>query len=79
LLDAADVRPGKHVLDVATGPGYAAAEAVRRGAACVAIDVAPAMVDLVRHRHPEVDARLGDMESLPLPDGFKLTRCRAPG
>ena len=37
---------GSRVLDVATGPGYAAAAAHVRGAAVIGVDVAPAMVQL---------------------------------
>ncbi|TMH41607.1 MAG: SAM-dependent methyltransferase, partial [Betaproteobacteria bacterium] len=32
LLDSAEVRPGVRTLDVASGPGYAAAAAAARGA-----------------------------------------------
>ena len=38
------VGPGTRVLDIATGPGYAAAAAAQRGAAVVGVDVAPAMI-----------------------------------
>jgi ubiquinone/menaquinone biosynthesis C-methylase UbiE len=52
LLDATGVGAGTRVLDIATGPGDAAAEATRRGASVVGIDVAAAMVQLARERHP---------------------------
>jgi ubiquinone/menaquinone biosynthesis C-methylase UbiE len=68
LLDAADVGPGSRVLDVATGPGYAAARAAERGATVVAVDVAPAMVELARQRHPDIDVRQADAEALPFED-----------
>ena len=44
LLDAARVGPGSRVLDVATGPGYVAAQARQRGASAVGIDIAHQMV-----------------------------------
>ncbi len=44
LLDAADVRGGTRVLDVATGPGYVAAAAAQRGASVVGLDFSAAMV-----------------------------------
>jgi SAM-dependent methyltransferase len=69
LLDAADVAAGTRVLDVAAGPGYVSGLAVGRGAAVTALDVAPAMVALLRERHPKVDAHAGDAEDLPFPDG----------
>ena len=68
LLDAAGVRPGARVLDVATGPGYVAAAAAERGADVVGMDVAGAMLALARRAHPGLDFRTGDAEALPLPD-----------
>jgi len=68
LLDAAGVGPGRRVLDLATGPGYAAAAAVARGADVVAVDVAPAMVELARRLHPGLDVRQADAEALPFRD-----------
>jgi SAM-dependent methyltransferase len=68
LLDAAGVGPGRRVLDLATGPGYAAAAAVARGADVVAVDIAPAMVELARRLHPGLDVRLADAEALPFQD-----------
>jgi protein-L-isoaspartate O-methyltransferase len=44
LLDAAEVDGGKRVLDVGTGPGYAAARCAARGARVVGVDVAAEMV-----------------------------------
>jgi ubiquinone/menaquinone biosynthesis C-methylase UbiE len=69
LLDGAGVSPGKRVLDVATGPGYVAAEAVRRGATACGVDVAEAMVARARAEHPGVEFRRADAQSLPFEDG----------
>lgn len=69
LLDAAGVVPGTRVLDIATGPGYAAAEAAGRGALVVGIDVAAAMVQLARGRYPGIDFRVADAEALPFEAG----------
>jgi len=44
LLAAASVGAGTRVLDVATGPGWVAAEAAERGASVVGVDVAEAMI-----------------------------------
>jgi SAM-dependent methyltransferase len=65
MLDAARVKPGDRVLDVATGPGYAAAGAAERGAEVIGIDIATSMVDLARSRNPRIEFRRGDAESLP--------------
>ena len=68
LLDAAGVREGTLVLDVACGPGYVSGAARTRGAEVVAVDFAPAMVELARHNVPGLDARVGDAEELPVAD-----------
>ena len=68
LLDAAGVRHGMRVLDVATGPGYAAERAAARGAHPVGIDIAEGMLALARRRRPELDFRWGDAEELPFED-----------
>ena len=69
LLAAVGVGPGTRLLDLAAGPGYAAAEAARRGAQALAIDFAAEMVELGRRRHPRIELRQGDVEELDLPDG----------
>lgn len=70
LLDAAGVgaSAGVRVLDLATGPGYAASAAAERGADVVGVDVAEAMVELARRRAPEVEFRVGHAEALPFGD-----------
>jgi SAM-dependent methyltransferase len=69
LLDLAGVGPGTRVLDVATGPGYVAAEAARRGATVCGVDVAEAMVARAAAEHPGVEFRRADAQSLPFEDG----------
>ena len=69
LLDAAVVRAGKRVLDVATGPGVVAFRAASRGAAAVTgIDLAPRMLELAAEQYPRIDFRQADAENLPLAD-----------
>ncbi len=68
LLDAARVEHGSRVLDVATGPGYAAAQAAERGASVVGVDVAAAMVGLARRLHPTIEFRVAKAEALPFDD-----------
>jgi SAM-dependent methyltransferase len=69
LLDLAQVGPGTHVLDVASGPGYVAAEAARRGATVSGVDVAEAMVARAAAEHPDIEFRRADAQSLPFEDG----------
>lgn len=69
LLDAAAVRAGRRVLDVATGPGVVAFRAANRGAVAVTgIDLAPRMLELAAAQYPRVDFRQADAENLPLAD-----------
>jgi SAM-dependent methyltransferase len=69
LLDAANVTRGTRVLDVATGPGYVAAQAAERGASVVGADVAAAMVSLAQRLHPGIEFREADVHELPFEDG----------
>ena len=64
LLDAARVTQGVRVLDVACGPGYAAAAATARGAVATGVDFSSEMVEEARVRHPGIEFREGDAEQL---------------
>jgi ubiquinone/menaquinone biosynthesis C-methylase UbiE len=68
LLAAASVRVGTRVLDVATGPGWVAAQAAERGASVVGVDVAEAMITRARRAHPQLDFRRADAHELPFTD-----------
>jgi SAM-dependent methyltransferase len=68
LLDAAAVGTGSAVLDVATGPGYAAALAAERGAKVMAVDLSREMLDLAATLHPEIEFRQADANALPFED-----------
>ena len=68
LLDAAEVGEGKRVLDVGTGPGYAAARADERGALVVGLDRVEGMLTLARRDYPKLVFRQGDVEALPFRD-----------
>lgn len=65
LLDDAAVATGTRVLDVATGAGYVAAAAARRGAEVVGIDFSAAQVCLARQRYPGQRFEQADAEALP--------------
>ena len=69
LLDAASVGVGTRVLDVATGPGWVAAQAAERGASVVGVDVAEAMIARARSAHPGLEFRWADAHELPFADG----------
>jgi SAM-dependent methyltransferase len=65
LLDAAGVREGARILDVACGPGLLAGEAAARHATVVAVDLSPVMLARARTQHPCIEFREGDAEALP--------------
>src|SRR5262252_1103959 len=69
LLAAADVRAGMRVLDVASGPGYVAAEAAALGARPLGIDFAAEMVALASRRYPTLTFQRDDAESLSFTEG----------
>lgn len=84
LLDAAGLRPGQHVLDVACGPGIPslmAAPLVAPGGVVTGIDLAPGMVDIAKKKAEEkglnnVVFQEGDAEALPFPDdSFDVVLC----
>lgn len=72
LVDAAGVRPGHQVLDVAAGSGNAAIPAAARGAVVTASDLTPELFDEGRRdaaaRGVSVTWEEGDAEALPHAD-----------
>lgn len=68
MLDAAKIRKGGKVLDVATGAGYVAAHAAKRGACAIGIDFSMAQVELARKTYPDVEFSEGNAEALPYDD-----------
>ena len=56
---------GERLLDVACGSGLAIELARVRGAVCSGIDASPRLVAVARHRSPDCDIRVGDMQALP--------------
>ncbi|HLV74688.1 ubiquinone/menaquinone biosynthesis C-methylase UbiE [Actinomadura hallensis] len=69
LLDAAGVMEGTRFLDVGTGPGVVAAEAVRRGAAVSAMDADTGMAEVARRNVPGLDVRIAVLPEVPFGDG----------
>lgn len=73
LVEAAGVRAGDRVLDVAAGSGNAAIPAALRGATVVASDLTPELLDAGRQRAESRGATLiwrqADAEALPFADG----------
>jgi ubiquinone/menaquinone biosynthesis C-methylase UbiE len=73
LVEAADVRAGQRVLDVACGQGNAALAAARRNAQATGVDYAPNLLEQglqrARAEHLQIDFKEADAEDLPFPDG----------
>jgi ubiquinone/menaquinone biosynthesis C-methylase UbiE len=65
---AKDFVRGQRVLDIACGEGYGAAALAKAGAATlVGIDISADVCDHARRKYG-LDARVGDAQSIPLPD-----------
>jgi len=70
LLDAVRLKKGMSFLDIASGPGYVASAAAKRGAAVLGVDFSAAMVAQAKQLHGDVEFREGDAEQLPLGNGL---------
>jgi SAM-dependent methyltransferase len=68
LLDAAGVRAGSDLLDLACGPGFVSEAAAARGARPVGLDVAGPMVQRARERCPDLTFVEGDAQRLSFAD-----------
>jgi SAM-dependent methyltransferase len=72
LAEAAGLRPGDRVLDVATGSGNAALAAARHGAEVTGVDYVPGLLERGRARAAaeglEITFAEGDAEDLAFPD-----------
>jgi SAM-dependent methyltransferase len=60
---------GTRLLDVGCGPGGSALLAAERGAKVAGLDASPGSIAVARERVSDGDFRVGDMETLPWPDG----------
>jgi SAM-dependent methyltransferase len=79
-LEAAKLKPGDRVLDVACGTGVVAREALRQlgpGAAVTGVDANEAMLEVARRLEPRIDWRQAPAEKLPFPDAsFDVVTCQ---
>jgi SAM-dependent methyltransferase len=71
VVDAAEIRPGHRVLDVACGTGVltrAAADRVRPGGAVVGLDANAGMLAVAERKAPAIEWRQARAEALPFGD-----------
>jgi SAM-dependent methyltransferase len=80
LADAASLKPGDRVLDVACGTGIVAREAARRvgeTGSVAGVDRNPGMLAVARREAPGIDWREGLAEDLPFDEGsFDAALCQ---
>src|SRR6185437_7126756 len=67
-LRCVHVAPGDRVLDVGCGTGVFLRMCADRGASVSGLDAAAGLLELARHRVPEADLRLADLQALPYSD-----------
>jgi ubiquinone/menaquinone biosynthesis C-methylase UbiE len=76
MLAAVSGGPGAKLLDVATGLGYVAGEATRRGLDVIGTDIAANMLVEARQRFAETKFEIADAERLPYADAsFDAVTC----
>lgn len=68
ILDAARVKPGMKVLDVACGPGYVTQAIHLRHAAAIGLDFSSSMLDIAKKLYPHLEFVEGDAQSLDFSD-----------
>jgi ubiquinone/menaquinone biosynthesis C-methylase UbiE len=73
LCEAADIKAGERVLDVAAGNGNASLAAARRFARVTSTDYVPTLLESARRRAEAeghvIEFQVADAENLPFPDG----------
>jgi ubiquinone/menaquinone biosynthesis C-methylase UbiE len=76
ILESFGDLTGKRLLDVCTGTGHLAGEAVSRGASVDAVDFSGAMIGEAKARFSFIDFKEGDAEALPYDDAvFDAVAC----
>jgi ubiquinone/menaquinone biosynthesis C-methylase UbiE len=68
ILDAAHVKEGMKVLDLACGPGYVSQAAHLRNAVPIGVDFSASMIDIAKGFYPHLDFVEGDAQALEFDD-----------
>jgi SAM-dependent methyltransferase len=69
VFERVGLRAGMRYLDVGCGAGLAAQLAAERGAKVCGLDASENLLGIARERVPDGDFHVGELESLPFPDG----------
>jgi len=70
LLEAAKIKYGTRMLDVACGPGYAGEAAYALGAIPTGLDFSSEMIQIAKNRNPLIEFHEGDAQNLDFEDNF---------
>lgn len=72
VLNRLDVRPGEHVLDLATGTGWTARRLAQKGAKVVGLDIGGGVIDAAKgfaqKANLDIEFAVGDAEGTDFPD-----------
>ena len=68
MMKAADIGPGKKVLDIGCGSGHSSELMKRSGATVIGVDAAQGLVDLASRTFEGVDFQVGGIEDLDFSD-----------
>ena len=69
LLEAVDIHPGMHVLDIACGPGYVAQGIYLKHGIPTGVDFSASMIKLAKKLYPYIEFVEGDAQDLNFNDG----------
>lgn len=65
LLNAVNAKKGNKILDIATGPGYVAADAAKRECNVIGLDFSDGMLNKAKQLNPDLEFIQGGAEFLP--------------
>jgi SAM-dependent methyltransferase len=68
LLDAAHLTSDSRALEVGCGPGHVTAMMAESGATVTGVDLVPAMIEMARTLHPDIEFAEANAEQLPFAD-----------
>jgi ubiquinone/menaquinone biosynthesis C-methylase UbiE len=67
FVNLTGLKPGARVIDLGCGSGTFTALLARAGYDCVGLDISAKLLEVGRHKHPQIEFVAGDIEHLPFP------------